>query len=95
MAQDLRRDAFDENKPDLSDDDITIAHDSARIVVSLRGRPWLISDNTAYLAVKLALYDGSFLTVLFDRVSAQALVDIIQSSKSVDYKAESIEPSSF
>jgi hypothetical protein len=91
MEQNLRGKAFDEYKPDLSDEDITVAHDSARIVVSLRGRPCLVSDNAAYLAVKLALYDGSFLTVLFDRISADALASIIQSAKSVDCEGEAMK----
>jgi len=88
MTQTPRGEAFDEYKPVLSDKEISAAHDSAKIVVSLYGKLCLLPDNKTFLAVKLALYDGSFLTLLFDQISAVALSSSVQNAVEQHWKAE-------
>jgi hypothetical protein len=81
--------AFEEYEPTLSEDEIAAAHDTAKIVVSLKAKPHLdvTGNHIAYMAVKLALYDGSPpVTVLFDRFSAEALSHWVQTAKSLDWK---------
>jgi hypothetical protein len=84
--------AFDDNEPTLSESEITEAHDTAKIVVSFAAKPRLSPDgeHIAYMAVKLALYDGSPVTVLFDRFSAETLCQWVQTAQSVGWKTDSM-----
>lgn len=84
--------AFDDYEPTLSENEIDEAHDAAKIVVSFKAKPRLSADGDfiAYLAVKLALYDGSSATVLLDRVSAEGLSHAVQTMKSIDWRTASM-----
>ena len=88
MTQTPRGEAFDEYKPVLSGEEISAAHDGAKIVVSLDGKLCLLSDNKTFFAVKLTLYDGSFLTLSFDRISSVALSRSVQNAIKEHWKAE-------
>jgi hypothetical protein len=87
--------AFEEYEPILSENEIAAAHDAAKIVVSFKAKPRLdvTGNHIAYVAVKLALYDGSPpVTVLFDRFSAEALSHWIQTAKKLDWKTGPMIP---
>src|SRR3974390_1404692 len=87
--------AFEQYEPDLSEDEIADAHDSGKIVLSLRAKPRLsvTGESVAYMAVKMILFDGSApVTFLFDRFSAEVLNHWVQTMKSMDWKTAAMRP---
>ncbi len=63
MANTPRGEAFEKYEPSISQGEIDEAHDSGKIVVSFKSMPRLgVGDDIAYIALKLALYDGSVIT---------------------------------
>jgi hypothetical protein len=88
-----RGQAFEDYRPVLSEDEIRAAYDAAKMVVSFHAMPYLdhTGNHIAYLAVKMALYDGSPpVTVLFDRFSAEVLNGYIQTVKNMGWKMDSM-----
>jgi hypothetical protein len=89
MAMTERGREFGEHKPTLSDEEIGAAHTSGRSVLSLKGRPCAVSEtDIGILAVKFALADGSFETVLLDRLAAGVLHRLIDVANKTGWKTE-------
>ena len=89
MAKTQRGTEFGKHKPSLSDEEIGIAHNAGRSVLSFKGRPCAISeDKIGVLAVKFALADGSFETVLLDQLAARLLHAEIDMANKTGWKTE-------
>jgi hypothetical protein len=89
MLKTERGRVFETHKPILSDDEILIAHNSGKSVLSLKGCACAVSaDAIGMLAVKFALADGSFEIVLLDRLAAATLHRLIDVANKTDWKTE-------
>ena len=84
---------FEEKEPSLSDDEVSAAYENGKIAASLRGKPLATSPkNIGFIAVKFALHDGSFATVLLDYFSARALATLIGSIDKIGWKTAQVLP---
>jgi hypothetical protein len=84
---------FEEKEPSLSDDEVSAAYENGKIAASLRGKPLATSpENIGFIAVKFALHDGSFATVLLDYFSARALATLIGSVDKIGWKTAPVLP---
>jgi hypothetical protein len=93
MAETPRGRAFDEHEPALSDDEIAQAVESDRAALSLKGKPVLHATGAIqFLAVKFALTDGTFETLLLDRLAANALLALISATNQVDWDGRAMRP---
>jgi hypothetical protein len=89
-----RGQAFEDYQPIVSEDEIRAAYEAGKMVVSFHATPYLdhTGDHIAYLAVKMALYDGlPPVTVLFDRFSAEVLTGYIQTVKNMGWKTDTMK----
>lgn len=94
MTKTARGKAFDDFLPTFTDDEAEQAYNAAKIVTSFAVRPRLGQyDSISYIAVKLALYDGSHVTMLLDRFSAELLHHNIQTVKDLNWSGDSLKPS--
>jgi hypothetical protein len=92
MANTPRGKAFEDFEPEFSQEEADAAHDAARIVTSFAHKPVMDSKgNIGFLALKLALYDGSSEIILLDRFSAEILHHLIQTAKTLDWKADALK----
>ncbi len=95
MAKTPRGKAFDEFEPDLDNDEVKQALDSERAVLSLKGKPVLHESGVIqFLAVKFALADGTFSTVLLDRLAASALTSLVDAANTVNWDGGALKPGS-
>jgi hypothetical protein len=93
MAQTERGKEFEGREPLLNDDEIVRAAETAQIVASLKGKPVVgPRGDIGYIAVKFALYDGSFVTMLFDRVAASAFAAHVQSADRINWDGNALKP---
>ena len=84
---------FEATEPELTDGEIRKAQDDQKIVLSFKGKPVLASiDEIGFLAVKFALADGTFETVLFDRFAGETLWQLFQSAKQIEWKTAALRP---
>jgi hypothetical protein len=85
--------AFIDFEPQFSQEEADAAHDAAKIVTSFAHKPILDSTGNyiGYIALKLALYDGTFETVLLDRFSSEVLHSLFQTVKSLDWKTDALK----
>jgi CheY-like chemotaxis protein len=84
---------FEEKEPSLSDDEVSAAYENGKIAASLKGKPLATSpENIGFIAVKFALHDGSFATVLLDYFSARALATLIGSIDKIGWKTAQVLP---
>jgi hypothetical protein len=61
-----------EKEPELSDDEVSNANENGKIAASSKAKPVATTpENIGFIAVKFALHDGSFETVLLDYFSAR------------------------
>jgi hypothetical protein len=89
MVKTERGKEFGDRMPLLSDEEIGIAHNSGKSVLSLKSRACAVSETAiGMLAVKFALADGSFVTVLLDRLAAGALHRQIDVANKTGWKTE-------
>jgi|SRR5580692_1417744 hypothetical protein len=69
-----RGDEFGERRPALTDDEIGTAHRLGRSVLSFKARNCAASETEiGMIAIKFALADGSFETVIVDQLVARLL----------------------
>lgn len=95
MAKTPRGKLFDDMEPSLGLPEIKSALDENRIALSFHGKPMTDPDGTIkFLAVKLALANGSFSTVLLDRFSASALKALIDGADQINWDGKSMLPNS-
>jgi hypothetical protein len=74
MPKTERGKEFDERSPALTDDEIGAAHRLGRSVLSFKARNCGISETEiGMIAIKFALADGSFETVIVDQLVARLL----------------------
>lgn len=93
MSQTERGKAFDANEPNLDAPEMQAAYDKGSIAISLRGKPMLHESGIIqFLAVKFALVDGSFETILLDRMSASALRALIAAADKVNWDGNAMRP---
>lgn len=89
MEADVQTDrgkAFDAYKPTLNDAEIQLAIETDRMALSLAGEPVLHpSGIIKFLAIKIALADGSSPTVLLDRLAAAAIKKLIAETDSLNW----------
>jgi hypothetical protein len=84
---------FDEKEPELSDDEVSKAYEAGKIAASFKGKPVATSpDDIGFLAVKFALHDGSFATVLLDYFSPRVLRTLIDSADKIGWKTAAVIP---
>ena len=84
---------FDEKEPPLSDDEVSKAYEDGKIAASFKGKPVVTSpENISFIAIKFALHDGSFETVLFDYFSARVLRSLIDSVDTIGWKTAAVTP---
>jgi hypothetical protein len=92
-VQTERGKAFEEHEPNLSEAEISQAMDSDRVILSLKGTPVLHPTGAIqFLAVKFALADGSFETVLFDRMDAAALKSLVDAADRMNWDGNLLRP---
>jgi hypothetical protein len=85
--------AFIDQEPSLSDDEITHARETGKYAVSFKGMPVLISsEDIGFMAIKFALADGTFETVLLDQLAGEALWQLLESVKQIDWKTKALKP---
>jgi hypothetical protein len=83
--------AFVESEPELSADEIQRARESGKYVVSFKGTPVLLSvEEIGFLTIKFALADGTFPTVVLDRLAAEALWSLIQGPKGLGWRTDAL-----
>jgi hypothetical protein len=84
---------FDENEPALSDDEVSTAYEDGKIAASFKGKPVVTSpENIGFIAIKFALHDGSFETVLLDYFSARVLRSLIDSVDAIGWRTAAVAP---
>jgi hypothetical protein len=84
---------FDEKEPELSDEEVSKAYEAGKIAASFKGKPVATSpEDIGFLAVKFALHDGSFSTVLLDYFSARVLRTLIDSADRIGWKTTAVTP---
>ena len=84
---------FDEKEPELSDDEVARAYEDGKIAASFKGKPVVTSpENIGFIAIKFALHDGSFETVLLDYFSARVLRSLIDSVDKIGWKTAAAKP---
>ncbi len=84
---------FEQKEPSLSDDEVSAAYENGKIAASFKGKPLATSpENIGFIAVKFALHDGSFATVLLDYFSARALATLIGSVDNIGLKTAPVIP---
>lgn len=84
---------FDEKEPSLSDDEVSAAYEEGKIAASFKGKPVVTSpENIGFIAVKFALHDGSFGTVLLDYFATRALTALIDSVDKIGWKTTAVMP---
>jgi hypothetical protein len=82
---------FNEKEPEFSDDEVSRACEAGKIAASFKGKPVATSpEDISYVAVKFALHDGSFATVLLDYYSAQLLRGLIDSVDKMSWKTAAV-----
>jgi hypothetical protein len=90
-----RRRLFDDKEPEFSDDEVSTAYGDGKIVASFKGKPVVTTpESISYLAVKFALHDGSFATVLLDFFAAQILRGLIETVDNTGWKTAAVVPDS-
>jgi hypothetical protein len=94
MAPTERGKAFDQHEPVLTREEAEAAFAAGHAAISLRGIPCLDSDTIEYLAVKFALANGGFATVLLDRMAAAALRALIVSAESINWDGNALRAGS-
>ena len=84
---------FDEKEPELSDDEVSKAYENGKIAASFKAKPVATTpENIGFIAVKFALHDGSFETVLLDYFSARVFRSLIDSVDKVGWKTAPVVP---
>jgi hypothetical protein len=84
---------FEEKEPELPDDEVSRAHEDGKIVASFKGKPVVTTPEAiSFIAVKFALHDGSFATVLLDFFAAQALRSLIETVDRTGWKTVAVTP---
>lgn len=69
-----RDDSFEENRPDVTEQEILEAAQRKSVVLSFGALPLAVAGREVeFLGVKLVLADGTVKTVLFDRYSCSLL----------------------
>jgi hypothetical protein len=82
---------FDEKEPELSDDEVSKAYENGKIAASFKAKPVVTTpENIGFIAVKFALHDGSFETVLLDYFSAKVFRSLIDSVDKIGWKTASV-----
>jgi hypothetical protein len=93
MTKTPRGKAFDENEPELTEDEIELAKNGGTIAVSFKGKPVLLNvEEIGFLAVKFALANGGFQTLLLDQFSAKALHGLIETANVIEWKTDVVRP---
>lgn len=64
---------FEENRPEITEQELLDSAQRGSIVVSFGALPLATGNSVGFLGVKLVLADGSAKTVLFDRYSCSLL----------------------
>jgi hypothetical protein len=83
--------AFEENEPELTAIEIDAARNAGKYVVSFKGMPVLSSvEVIGFLAVKFALSDGSFTTIVLDRLAAEGLWTLIDGPKKLGWRTDAL-----
>lgn len=84
---------FEQHTPTLDPAEMATAFASGHAAISLAGHPMLAATGIIeYLAVKFALEDGSFVTVLLDEMSAGALKALVEAADSVNWDGNTLRP---
>src|SRR4051812_47897050 len=85
--------AFIEHEPKLSNSEIQRALDTDRMALSLAGKPVLHPSGVIqFLAIKIALADGTSPIVLLDRMAAAAMKTVIESADSINWDGNALVP---
>jgi hypothetical protein len=88
-----RPELFQEERPDISDQDAVEATKKDRVVVSFGAHPVLVQEGKiAAMAIKWKLRDGSTETVLIDRYSADILLLLFARLEENDWKGAILVP---
>ena len=83
--------AFDRDEPTLDTAETLTAFETGRAAISLAVLPCLAETRTIeYLAVKFALANGNFATVLLDRLAAAALREAIKATGQVQWDGNTL-----
>ncbi len=93
MTTTPRGQAFDAHEPELTEQEIEDAKNSGAIAVSFKGSPVLLSTtDIGFVAVKFALANGGFQTILLDQFSARSLDKLIQTMNGLAWKTDALRP---
>jgi hypothetical protein len=93
MPKTPRAKAFDDHEPPLTDGEIDAAKSNGRMAVSFKAKPVLQSaDAIQFIAVKFALANGAFETVLLDRMAAAPLASLIQTIEGMQWLTAALKP---
>jgi hypothetical protein len=93
MPKTPRAQAFDKHEPPLDESEIDAAKTAGRMVLSFRAKPVLeTKDAIQFLAVKFALANGAFETVLLDRMAAAPLASLIQTVEGMRWLTDALKP---
>ena len=84
---------FEEKEPEFSDEEVITAREEGKIAASFKGKPVATTpESISYIAVKFALHDGSFATLLLDRFSAQLLRSLIETVDNIAWQTAGAIP---
>jgi hypothetical protein len=85
--------AFEQHEPPLDKNEAMAAFAAGEAALSLRGLPCISTTGAIeYLAVKFALANGAFATVLLDRMAAAALKTLIVGADSINWDGNALRP---
>src|SRR5216684_4247634 len=85
--------AFEQYEPTIDKNETTAAFSAGATALSLAELPCLSDTGTIeYIAVKFALANGGFATVLLDRMAGAALKKLVDSADSINWDANALRP---
>ena len=88
-----RPELFQEDRPDISDQDAGEAAKNGRVVVSFNAHPVLDQERKIVaMAIKWKLGDDSTETILIDRYSADILMLLLERLEENDWKGTNLVP---
>lgn len=93
MADSPRAVTWERFEPPFSDEETTAANRAGKMVASAAFKPVLVSlDDVGFLAVKMAMEDGTTRTVFLDQFAARVLANTIDSINQLEWKTTALQP---
>jgi len=92
MARKERGRSFDSHEPSLDPDEAMAALRAGRAAISLKAIPCLADSGAIeYVAVKFALVNGGFATVLLDGFAASAMREAIDAADQAQWDGNTLK----